>query len=79
MFGEGGGQRLAEECAAPLMGRLPLALAIREAVDCGAPTVVSGPDSDLAKLYRQIALNIAAHLSLLKINYAAKFPKVVIE
>lgn len=79
LFGEGGGQRLADCCGIPLLGSLPLSLAIREDVDRGSPTVAADPEGELSHQYRAIALRIAAQLSLLKVNYASKFPKVVAE
>lgn len=79
IFGEGGGQRLADFCKIPLLGRLPLSLTIREDIDRGCPTVAADPQGPLAQQYREIALRIAAQLSLQKINYASKFPKVVVE
>src|SRR5690606_5107451 len=39
IFGEGGGARIAGEFAAPLLGRLPLTMEIREQADGGTPTV----------------------------------------
>ncbi len=79
IFGEGGGQRLADGYQVQLLGQLPLSLAIRQDSDQGRPTVVADPESPLAHRYRDIALRIAAQISLKKINYASKFPKVVIE
>ena len=43
IFGEGGGQRLAQVCGVPLLGQLPLSLAIREDTDRGCPTVAANP------------------------------------
>lgn len=79
LFGKGGGERIAQACGVPLLGQLPLMLMIREAVDIGCPTVIADPESVVAKTYIEIALKIAAHLTLQPINYAAKFPKIVVE
>lgn len=79
LFGQGGGQRLAAAYEMPLLGQVPLSRDIQEAADGGCPTVISGPEGALAQCYRDIALRIALRLSLEKINYAAKFPKVVVE
>ncbi len=62
IFGEHGGERLAEEFATPLLGRLPLEMAIREQVDSGCPPVAHDPHSPVSQLYRDIASKIAAHL-----------------
>ena len=64
LFGDKGGERLAEDTGVPVVGRVPLALTIRQAADGGQPTVIAEPESALAKNYRDIALTIAARLSL---------------
>lgn len=64
LFGEGGGQRMAQEYGVPLLGALPLEIAIREQSDSGRPIVVAAPESAAAIAYRQTALSIAAHLAL---------------
>jgi len=79
LFGEGGGQRLADQCQVPLLGQLPLSIEICQDSDRGCPTVAANPSGDLAQRYRDIALRIAIHLSLQKLNYASKFPKIVVE
>lgn len=63
IFGAGGGDRIAAEYHVPLLGSLPLSLAIRQDVDAGLPTVVKEPDSVEAALYGGIARTVAAQLS----------------
>lgn len=79
LFGEGGGRKLAATSQVLLLGQLPLAMQIRQDVDGGQPTVVADPRGVIANQYRDIAIRIAAHLSLQKLNYAPKFPKIVVE
>ena len=55
LFGSGGGRQLADELGVPLLGQVPLDLALREAGDRGVPVVVGAPDSPSA-----VALNAAA-------------------
>ena len=43
LFGEGGGQLLAEELEVPLLGKVPLTMALREQSDAGVPIVVCRP------------------------------------
>lgn len=64
LFGEGGGQRMAEQYGVPLLGSLPLDIAIREQGDAGQPVVVAAPDSAVAQAYRQTARALAAQLAL---------------
>ena len=79
IFGAEGARRMAEQCDVPLLGQLPLAMEIRQAVDQGCPTVVAQPRGAIAMEYRDIALKLAAQLSLQSINYASRFPEVVVE
>jgi len=79
IFGEGGGQRMAEQYDVDFLGALPLDIRIREETDSGKPTVVAEPESRIAQIYREIARRTAAKLSLQAKNYAAKFPKIVIQ
>ena len=41
LFGEGGGQALADEIDVPLLGKVPLTIALREGADAGVPLVAS--------------------------------------
>ncbi len=79
IFGQGGGERMAQQYDVPLLGRLPLALEIREAADGGHPTVVRDPDSPAARSYREIARRLAGRLSLRARDFSARFPKIVVE
>jgi ATP-binding protein involved in chromosome partitioning len=62
LFGEGGGQRMAAQYGVPLLGSLPLDIAIREQGDAGRPVVVAAPDSAAAQAYRQAARALVAQL-----------------
>ncbi len=78
IFGEHGGQRLADEGHVTLLGSLPLDLKIREQADSGRPTLISDPDSRPAQLYKDIARQMAAKLSLLPKDYSSKMPSVAV-
>ncbi len=79
IFGSGGGERIANDYGVPLLGSLPLDLAIREHADNGRPTVVAEPDGDIAGQYRQIAVRMAAKLSMQATDFTHKMPKIVIK
>jgi ATP-binding protein involved in chromosome partitioning len=66
VFGEGGGERIAQDYGSQLLGALPLALSIRENADNGRPSVVAEPDGDISQQYHAIAEKIAAQLWLQK-------------
>ena len=63
VFGEGGGTRMASQYGVPMLGSLPLELAIREQGDAGVPVVVAAPDSAAAQAYRQAARRLAVVLA----------------
>ena len=44
IFGEGGGQELADEIGVPLLGKIPLTMPLREQADAGLPLVIEDPD-----------------------------------
>ncbi|MCP3870903.1 MAG: iron-sulfur cluster carrier protein ApbC [Gammaproteobacteria bacterium] len=79
IFGEGGGNRMAEQYGVDFLGALPLDIRIREETDGGKPTVVAEPDSRIAQIYREIARKTSAKLALQAKSYAAKFPNIVIQ
>jgi ATP-binding protein involved in chromosome partitioning len=79
IFGYGGGQHMADQFGIDLLGSLPLDIHIREETDNGKPTVVAQPDSRITAIYREIARRTAAKLSLQAKDYAAKFPRIVIQ
>ena len=55
LFGSGGGERMAATYGLPLLGSLPLEIAIREQGDAGVPLVRSNPDSPATEAYRNVA------------------------
>ena len=79
IFGEGGGQRMAEQYNVDLLGSIPLDVRIREETDTGRPTVVADPDGRIGLIFRDIARRVAAKLSLRKKDYSAAFPSIVIQ
>jgi len=60
IFGEGGGQELADELGVPLLGKVPLTMPLREQADAGTPLVVEDPDDPAAQALRQTARGLIA-------------------
>jgi ATP-binding protein involved in chromosome partitioning len=60
IFGEGGGQLLADELEVPLLGKVPLAEDLREGADRGVPLVLSNPSAPAAIAIRDAARGIVA-------------------
>jgi ATP-binding protein involved in chromosome partitioning len=60
IFGEGGGQALADELDVPLLAKVPLTMSLRETADAGIPLVEVNPDDPAAQAVRQAARGILA-------------------
>ncbi len=60
IFGEGGGQELADELDVPLLGKVPLTMPLREQADAGTPLVAENPDDPAAQAIRQTARGLIA-------------------
>lgn len=64
IFGEGGGQKLAEMYGVPFLGSVPLGIGVREGGDKGVPIVVSQPDSPQAQAFRRVTEEVARQVSI---------------
>jgi ATP-binding protein involved in chromosome partitioning len=60
IFGEGGGQELADELDVPLLGKVPLTMPLREQADAGSPLVAENQDDPAAQAIRQTARGLLA-------------------
>jgi len=60
IFGSGGGQTLADEVGAPLLGRIPLDPVLREAADAGQPVLEFAPESEGAAAIVALAERVQA-------------------
>jgi ATP-binding protein involved in chromosome partitioning len=60
IFGEGGGQILADELDVPLLGKIPLAEDLRVHADAGTPLVLEQPDHPASQAIRATARGIIA-------------------
>ncbi|HEU4657182.1 MAG TPA: Mrp/NBP35 family ATP-binding protein [Capillimicrobium sp.] len=60
IFGEGGGQALADELDVPLLGKVPLTMPLREGADAGQPLVMTNPDDPASQGVRQAARGLIA-------------------
>jgi ATP-binding protein involved in chromosome partitioning len=60
IFGEGGGQLLADELGVPLLGKVPLSEELRAHADAGAPLVLEDPDAPASQAIRDAARGILA-------------------
>jgi len=60
IFGEGGGQELADELDVPLLGKIPLAENLRISADEGNPLVIDDPDASASQAIRHAARGLIA-------------------
>ncbi len=78
IFGEGGASELCTSHQSMLLGQLPLNSNIRKECDNGLP-IASQIEQEIAKPFIITAMNSAIELAKRPINYADKFPKIVVE
>lgn len=62
LFGSGGGQRLAEECALPLLSQVPLYPRVMEGGETGRPVVLADAESPAARALAALAERVASLL-----------------
>ncbi len=81
IFGEGGGQLLAQELNVPLLAKVPLTMALREQSDSGVPLVLSDPEDAAAQALRHGARGLIAlspvELPVMQMPAPAAAPKPV--
>ncbi len=79
IFGHGGAEAEAHRIGVPFLGAVPLHMDIREKSDAGAPVVISSPDSDHAKIYRDIASAVWARVEEERAMGGRQAPNIVVE
>ena len=60
VFGEGGGQELADQLDVPLLAKVPLTMPLREQSDAGEPLVLTNPDDPAAQNLHHAARGLLA-------------------
>jgi ATP-binding protein involved in chromosome partitioning len=76
IFGHGGARAEADRIGVPFLGEVPLTIDIRERSDLGTPIVHAEPDSEISRIYRDIAEKVWAQLSQ---GTRRKAPAIVFE
>jgi ATP-binding protein involved in chromosome partitioning len=66
IFGAGAAKSLAERLGVPLLGQIPLGMSIRAGGDDGKPAVLSGNADAYADVFKTIAQQLAARVSVLE-------------
>jgi len=78
IFGQGGGQRIAEESGVVLLGEIPLSGGLGRSTDDGMPIVAADGEHPMAVRFREIARRVAGRLSLQAKNQTIRMPKIKI-
>lgn len=68
IFGQGGGKILSEEFGVKLLGEIPVDTKVRIAGDFGKPVVMTDPESEAGKIFRQISKNLIKEINLKNIS-----------
>lgn len=79
IFGHGGARREAERLGVTFLGEVPLEMGIRESSDAGTPVVVSKPDGQEARTYRDIASKVWERVLEERGAAEAAVPNIVFE
>ncbi len=79
IFGQDGGKALAEKLGVPLLGQLPLALPVREAMDSGRVEALQQNHPDIAEVYTRAAFQVALSVADKGKDFSGIFPKIVVE
>ena len=79
IFGEGGGEKLAEENQVPLLGQLPLSLPVRVAMDQGRVVQLQQEHTAIRQIYQKVATNLALAVARKNKDFSSKMPKIVVE
>ena len=83
IFGDKGGEALAEQYEVPLLGRLTLDGLMCEVSETGIPWMaqegVEYTQHENTAAFSNIAKKIAEHISLMKVDYSGRIPNIVVE
>ncbi|WP_037587127.1 iron-sulfur cluster carrier protein ApbC [Stenoxybacter acetivorans] len=79
IFGEGGGKRLSEKLNVPLLGQLPLTLAVREAMDAGEAVALQQNNAAVAQAFEDAAWILVQTIADKSKDFSKHFSKIVVE
>jgi ATP-binding protein involved in chromosome partitioning len=79
IFGHGGAEQEAARIGVPFLGNVPLHMKIREYSDAGTPVVAREPESEHAKIFREIAGRAWARVEAERATTTRQPPKIVME
>lgn len=68
VYGEGGGEKLAQDLDVPFLARVPMTAGVRKGGDNGRPIVLFEPDSPSGKALNEMSQAVAARASVLMLQ-----------
>ena len=71
LFGAGGGRQLADELSVPLLAQIPLVQPLREGGDDGRPIAAVAPESEVGRIFAELARRVAQDMKPKKVFSAA--------
>lgn len=78
IYGEGGGERFAEQRNLPFLGRVPMEANVREGGDYGKPVVITDPASASGLAFQNLAQAVAARVSVVAMSNSDVIPLNII-
>src|SRR5512140_1322925 len=79
IFGSGGGEQLAQATNTPFLGKIPIDQNVRIGGDTGKPIVAVNPESPVAVALTDIAMRIAAQVSVAALSAKNELPINIVE
>ena len=64
IFSRGGAERAAKKFNVPFLGEIPITPKLREGGDLGVPILIEQPNSEVSKIFMEIAAKLAGQLSV---------------
>jgi ATP-binding protein involved in chromosome partitioning len=68
IFGSGGGEKLAEDSGVEFLSGIPIDPAVRVGGDNGKPVIVSNPESEVSKVLKKLAFEVAYRSSVVALE-----------
>ncbi len=79
LFGTGGGARLSQQDDVPLLGHIPLDLALKEATESHLPITYQHPEHPISQAFEAIAFLMVTQLAAKEKNYAHHFSHIAVQ
>ncbi len=79
VFGQGGGEEMAQEMGVRFLGAVPMDPVVRQAGDSGVPVVISHPDTPVGQALTSIAANLALQVGVAAVRQSEPIPIQILD